>query len=293
MIFTDKPKQHLVEFLTRKGMAVRGPEDNKIDIIHFLSPIAAENWPLVTASDYTAYRHLILCRPPFYLHFIFQRLVADLLQLYDIVSLGKYSLVIQTEQCNYRLDLGPCLVNKTVAEIRVTVRASTQDLCAVGVEHIVDQLRGLLNEIMDPSEVAVKVSCSICRRQYHDVPAVHKVAAQENTRLKCAKCGDNKVSPGNLLRGFNETRPFPEMIWNPFPEPSKQGNDLFKVIFRRRDSRRDRVFSVSLYFNGKLFERYLSQTFTKAPLLFIHGRAQLSVSNCITVKGCHRPCRPC
>lgn len=93
----DSTKQHIVNLLIEKRVAVERMDKRTIDIIPYLPLIAKENWPLVDESNHTIYRHLVLTAPPYHIHSIFQSLVANVVQEYRRVTLGKYFLVIYSD----------------------------------------------------------------------------------------------------------------------------------------------------------------------------------------------------
>lgn len=204
-------------------MAVERIDKTTVDIIPYLSSIPEENWPLVDESKYTIYRHLTFTVPPYHLHSIFQDLAGNVLQEYTRVTLGKNSLVIYSDQYESRIDCGPCVINKTVAEVRVSVRACSQDFCSKGGEATVDFLQRCFAKFASSCEINVKVSCSVCRQHYVDLSVVQEAAAQGETERNCGRCHGNTLSVGDLLNGFKDTRPIPELDWHPFHRPLHPG----------------------------------------------------------------------
>ena len=229
---TDTPTQHVVNLLVSKRVALERKDKGRIDILPYLSSIPEENWPLVDESRYTIYRHLILTLPPYRLHSIFQNIAASALKEFSHVSLGKYSLVIYSDYQS-RIDCGPCLVNKRLAEVRVTVRSFNQDICSRGAEATVVFLQSCFDKCGTFCEVSVKASCSVCRQYYVDMTDVLKAAAQGDTERMCERCHGNKITIGDLLNGFKETRPTSELDWRPFHTPPHTG--LLQSIYVMRD----------------------------------------------------------
>lgn len=191
-------------------------DQSKIAIVPYLSSIPEESWSLVDGSRYTIYRHLILTVPPYHLHSMFQNLAATVLQEFNDVSLGRYSLVIHNDQYQSRIDCGPCVVNKTVAEIRLTVRANNQDICSKGAAAIVGFLQTCCEKLGTSCKVSVKASCSVCRQYYIDLTDVQEAATEGDIERTCGRCYGNKWSVGDLLNGFKETRAAVELNWKPF-----------------------------------------------------------------------------
>lgn len=191
-------------------------DNSTIDIIPYLSLIPEENWPLVDESKYTIYRHLMFTVPPYHIHSVFQNIVANVLHEYRRVTLGKYSLVIYSDQYESRVDCGPCMVNKTMAEVRVIVRAGSQDICRTGAETTVGFLQRCFAKFGSSYEISVKVSCSTCRQYYFDLLVVQEAAAQGETERECGRCHGKKLSVDDLLNGFKDTRPITELDWHPY-----------------------------------------------------------------------------
>lgn len=213
---TDSTKQHIVNLLTEKRVAVERIDKHTIDIIPYLPLITEENWPLVEESKYTIYRHLMFTAPPYHIHSIYQSLVANVLQEYRHVTSGKYSLVIHSDQYKYRVDCGPCIINKSVTEIRVIVRAGSQDICRTGAETAVGFLRRCFAKFESSYEISVEVSCSMCRQHYVGLVAVQEVASQGETERECRRCHEKGFSADVLLNGFKVTRPIKELDWRPY-----------------------------------------------------------------------------
>lgn len=218
MLFTvtDSTKQHIVNLLIEKRVAVERIDKRIINIIPYLPLITEENWPLVDESKYTIYRHLMLRVPPYHIHSIYQSLAANVLQEYRHVTLGKYSLVIHSDQYKYRVDCGPCIINKSVTEVRVIVRAGSQDICKTGAEAVVGFLQRCLAKFESSDEISVEVSCSTCRQYYVALLAVQEAASQGETELECGRCHEKGLSVDVLLNGFQDTRPIKELGWRPY-----------------------------------------------------------------------------
>ena len=214
--FTDSTKQHIVNLLIEKRVAVERMDKCTIDIIPYLPLITEENWPLVDESNYTVYRHLILTAPPYHIHSIFQSLVANVLQEYRRVTLGKYSLVICSDQYQYRVDCGPCMINKTMTEVRVIVRAGSQDQCRTGAATAVGILQRCFAKFGSSYEIGVKVSCRWCRQYYVDLSVVQEAAAKGETERECGRCHGNRLPLEDVLNGFKDTRPIKELDWKPY-----------------------------------------------------------------------------
>lgn len=222
LTFTDSTKQLIVSLLIEKRVAVESMEKSTIDIIPYLCLIPEENWPLVDESKYAIYRHLMLTVPPYDLHAIFQDLAANLVQEFSRVTLGKYSMVIYSDQYESRIDCGPCVVNKTVAEVRVTVRAGSQDMCSKGAEAALSFLQRCFAKFGSSCEISVKTSCSICRQYYVDLSVVQEAAAKGETEFECGRC-HGQLAVDDLLNGFKDTRPMTELDWHPFHRPQHPG----------------------------------------------------------------------
>lgn len=221
-MFTDSAKQLIVSLLIEKRVAVERMDKRAIDIIPYLSLIPEENWPSVDESKFTIYRHLILTVPPYHLDCIFQDLVANILQEFSRVTLGKYCMVIYCDQYEFRIDCGPCVVSKAVAEIRVTVRAGSQDTCSMGAEAAVGFLQGYLTKFDSSCEISVKTSCMICRQHHVDLAMVQETAAQGETGRECGRC-HGQLAVDDLLNGFKDTRPITELVWRPFHRSQPPG----------------------------------------------------------------------
>lgn len=229
---TDTPMQYIINVLISKGLALERIDRDIIDIVPYLSSIPEESWPSVDDSRHTIYRHLILTLPPYQLHSIFQNLAASVVQEFCQVSMGKYSLVICNAQYLSRIDSGPCLINKTVAEMRLTVRACRPDMCSVGAEKMVKFLRNCLAKMGTSCEISVKASCSTCRQYYIDLTEVNETAAHGDTELLCKRCHGNKLPVSDLLNGFIETRPATELDWRPFHRLQAPGYFVDLVLVR-------------------------------------------------------------
>ena len=220
---TDTPQRHVANLLISKRLALERRDRSTIAIVPFLSSIPEESWSLVDGSRYTIYRHLILTVPPYYLHSMFKNLAASVLQEFNDVSLGRYSLVIHNDQYQSRIDCGPCVVNKTVAEVRVTVRANNQDICSKGAEATVGFLLGCCEKLGTSCKITVKASCSVCRQYYIDLTDVQEAATKGDIEHTCGRCYGNKLSVGDLLNGFKEARAAVELNWRPFHSPLQTG----------------------------------------------------------------------
>ena len=181
-------------------------------------------------SKYTIYRHLLLTVPPYHLHSIFQNLAARVVRQFDFVSLGKYSLVSYNDQYQFRIDCGPCVINKSVAEVRLTVRAADQIICSTAAEEMLSFLQNCFQESGNSYKFSVKASCSVCRQYYVDLIDVQEAAAQGETVRACGRCHGNKLSFSDLLNGFTETRPATELDWRPFHTPLDPGFYLFFLL---------------------------------------------------------------
>lgn len=215
-VSSDMPKQHVVNFLIRRRLALEQLDKKTVDIIPYLSSVPEESWLLVDKSKYTTFRHLVLSVPPYHLHSMFQNLAACILQKFASVSLGKYTLVSYAGQFHFRLDCGPCIVNRSVAEVRVTVRAPGQTICTKATEEVLSFLQNCIKELDHSYQFTVKVSCSVCRQYYVDLIEVQEAAGQGETERACGRCHGNQMSFSNLLNGFTESRPAPEFDWRPF-----------------------------------------------------------------------------
>ena len=214
---TDSTKQHIVNLLIEKRVAVERIDKGTINIIPYLPLIREENWPLVDESKYTIYRHLMLTTaPPYHIHSIYQSLVANVLQEYSHVTLGKYSLIIHSDQYKYRVDCGPCIINKNLTEVRVIVRAGSQDVCKTGAETAVGFLQRCFSKFESLYEISVEVSCSTCRQYYVGLLAVQEAASQGETERECGRCHEKGLSFDVLLNGFKDTRPIKELGWRPY-----------------------------------------------------------------------------
>jgi len=213
---TDSTKQHIVNLLIEKRVAVERMDKRTIDIIPYLPLIAKENWPLVDESNHTIYRHLVLTAPPYHIHSIFQSLVANVVQEYRRVTLGKYFLVIYSDHYDCRVDCGPYMINKTMTQVRVIVRAGSQDICRTGAETAVGFLQRCFAKFGSSYEISVKVSCSSCRQDYVDLSVVQEAAAQGKTERECGRCHRKRLSVDDLLNGFKDTRPIEELVWHPY-----------------------------------------------------------------------------
>lgn len=222
LTFTDSTKQLIANLLIAKCVAVERMDKSTIDIIPYLSLIPEVNWPLVDESKYTIYRHLTLTVPPYNLHTIFQDLAATLVQEFSRVTLGKYSVVIYCDQHESRIDCGPCVVNKAVAEVRVTVRACSQEMCSMGAEATVGFLQRCFDKFGSLCEISVKTSCSMCRQYYVDLSVVQEAAAQGEAERKCGRC-HGQLAVDDMLNGFKDTRPIIELDWRPFHQSHPPG----------------------------------------------------------------------
>ena len=206
-------------------MAVETTDKSAVYIIPYLASIPEENWPLVDESKYTVYRHLVFTVPPYHVHSNFQDLAASVLQEYSRVTVGKYSLVIYSDdQYESRIDCGPCSINKTVTEVRVTVRADSQDVCRTGAEATVCFLQRCFSRFDSLCEIKVMVSCSACRQNYFDVaPLQEAAAARGENECHCEICHDNKSTLSDLLNGFKDSRPISDLDWHPFHRSQHPG----------------------------------------------------------------------
>ena len=213
---TDSTNQHIVNLLIEKRVAVESMNKRTIDIIPYLTLITEVNWPSVDKSNYTIYRHLMLTAPPYHIHSIFQSLAANVLQECSRVTLGKYSLVIYSDQYKYRVDCGPCMVFKTMTEVRVIVRAGSQDICRKGAETAVGFLQRCFAKFGSFYEISVKVSCSWCRQYYVDLLDVQEAATQGKTERECGSCHGERLSVDGLLNGFKDDRLIKELDWHPY-----------------------------------------------------------------------------
>ena len=218
MLFTitDSTKLHIVNLLIEKRVAVERIDKHTIDIIPYLPLITEENWPLVEESKYTIYRHLMLAAPPYHILSIYQKLAANVVQEYRHVTLGKYSLVIHSDQYKYRVDCGPCIINKSVTEIRLIVRAGSQDICRTGAETAVGFLQRCFAKFETSYEISVEVSCTMCRQHYVGLFALQEAASQGKPEPKCGRCYEKGLSVDVLLNGFKDTRPIKELDWRPY-----------------------------------------------------------------------------
>ncbi|XP_022789661.1 uncharacterized protein LOC111329287 isoform X1 [Stylophora pistillata] len=212
----DLTKQHIVKFLIEKRVAVETRDRSAVYIIPRLTSksITAKNWPPVEESKYTIYRHLVFEVPPYHVHSSFHSLVANILQKYRHVIVGKYSLVIyRDDQYDCRIDCGPCFVNKTVLEVRVTVRAHSQDVCKAGADETLRFLKTRFTTCLGYCEI--KVSCRACRQHYFDLSLLQEAAALDEDRCHCERCHDKKSTISDMLNGFKDTQSMPALEWHP------------------------------------------------------------------------------
>ena len=214
-----------MNLLISKRLALEREGKSKIDVVPFLSSIPEESWSSVDDSRYTLYRHLILSSPSYDLHSIFHCVAANVLQSFIRVSLGRYYLVIHNDHYQCRIDCGPCIVNGHVAEIRVIVRANSQDKCKSVAQELESFLQKCYGTPGLSSEVNFKASCSICRQYYIDLADIQQVSMRgDEGHVSCGRCHRN-IPVGDLLNGFKETRAVLEMNWRPFH--GLQGTGLF------------------------------------------------------------------
>lgn len=212
----ETPKQHLMNLLISKRLALERKEKSKIDIVPLLSSIPEESWSPVDESRYTLYRHLILRAPSYDLHSIFHCVAANALQNFTRVSLGRYYLVIHNDHFQCRIDCGPCIVNASVAEIRIIVRANSREKCKSVTQEMESFLETCYGTLGLSSEVNFKASCSICRQCYIDLADIQEVSMRgDEDHVSCKRCHRN-IPVGDLLNGFNEMRDVLEMNWRPF-----------------------------------------------------------------------------
>lgn len=211
----ETAKQHVANLLISKGLALERMNKSEIDIVPYLCSIPEESWSLVEKSTYTLYRHLIINAPPYVLHSVFQTVTASVLQEFSRVSLGRYSLVIHNDQHQSRIDCGPCVTNRTVTEIRVTVRASSQDTCCSGADAIGSFLQRCCETLGLSGGTNIKASCSVCHQFYIDLADIKEMLLQGDAHLSCGRC-HGSVPVSELLNGFIETRAALEMNWKPF-----------------------------------------------------------------------------
>lgn len=213
----DSTKQHIVNFLIEKRVAVETRDGGAVYIIPYLTSksITEKNWPPVEESKYTIYRHLVFKVPPYLVYSNFHDLVANILQEYSQVIVGKYSLVIYgDDQYDCRIDCGPCFVNKTVMEVRVTVRAHSQDVCRAGAEATVRFLKTSLANL--PGFCEIKVSCNACQQHYFDLSFLQEATALGVDRCHCERCYDKKSNISDMLNGFKDTQLIPVLEWHSF-----------------------------------------------------------------------------
>ena len=212
---SDSTKQHIVNFLIEKRVAVETRDGGAVYIIPHLTSksITEKNWPPVEESKYTIYRHLVFKVPPYLVYSNFHDLVANILQEYSQVIVGKYSLVIYgDDQYDCRIDCGPCFVNKTVMEVRVTVRAHSQDVCRAGAEATVRFLKTSLANL--PGFCEIKVSCSACQQHYFDLSFLQEATVRGVDRCHCERCYDKKSNINDMLNGFKDTQLIPVLEWH-------------------------------------------------------------------------------
>lgn len=257
--FTETPKHHLMNLLISKRLALERKEKSKIDIVPLLSSIPEESWSPVDESRYTLYRHLILRAPSYDLHSIFHCVAANALQNFTRVSLGRYYLVIHNDHFQCRIDCGPCIVNASVAEIRIIVRANSREKCKSVTQEMESFLQTCYGTLGLSSEVNFKASCSICRQCYIDLADIQEVSMRgDEDHVSCKRCYRN-IPVGDLLNGFNEMRDVLEMNWRPFHGLQVTGLLSKASIFQG--------FSVSTarftYFCHVLVSGFLSYSYVK------------------------------
>lgn len=108
------------------------------------------------------------------------------------------------------------MINKTMTQVRVIVRAGSQDICRTGAETAVGFLQRCFAKFGSSYEISVKVSCSSCRQDYVDLSVVQEAAAQGKTERECGRCHRKRLSVDDLLNGFKDTRPIEELVWHPY-----------------------------------------------------------------------------
>ena len=126
--------------------------------------------------------------------------------------------MIHNDHYQCRIDCGPCIVNGSVAEIRIIVRANSQDKCKNVAEELESFLQTCYGTLGLSSAVNFKASCSICRQYYIDLADIQQVSMRgDEGHMSCRRCHRN-IPVGDLLNGFKETRAVLEMNWRPFHE---------------------------------------------------------------------------
>lgn len=213
---TDMPKCQVASLLTSRRLALESMDSSTIYIVPYLSVMSEEIWCFVDESKYTIYRHLILTVPPYNLHSIFPNIAASVLEEFSRVFLGRYSLAIYNDEYQSRIDFGPCVINKSIAEMRLTVRANSQDMCSRGAEATVSFLQRCCENLRWSLEVSIKSSCRVCRQYYVDFCEVQEAKARGDMMLSCGRCHAKNVLVDDSLNGFKETRAAVELNWKSF-----------------------------------------------------------------------------
>ena len=149
---------------------------------------------------------------PSRLHTTFSSLISKAIQMYPNVSIGKKSLVIHDDRYSCRVDCGPCLVNRSISEVRVVVRSDSLETCGKVADSIVASQSEFLR-LSEPCEGSIKVSCCNCLHQYIDLSDVQRAESQGETEIKCQRCRKN-VAVNKLLKGCKEARVPPDLTYS-------------------------------------------------------------------------------
>ena len=176
----------------------------------YLLPLPEEIWSPSDDTIFTAARYLVLQMAPSRLHTTFSSLTSKVIQKYPNVSIAKKALVIHDDRYSCRVDCGPCLVNRSISEVRVVVRSDSLETCGKVADTIVESQSEFLREFCEGS---IKVSCCNCLHQYIDLSDVQSAESQGKTEIKCQGCRKN-VAVNNLLKGCKGARVPPDLTYS-------------------------------------------------------------------------------
>ena len=147
---------------------------------------------------------------PSRLHMTFFSLISKVIQKYPNVSIGKKSLVIHGDGYSCRVDCGPCLVNRSISEVRVVVWSKSLKTCGKVADSIVASQSESLKKTCERS---VQVSCYKCLDWYIDLSHVQSAQKQKKTKIKCQGCKKN-VAVNKLLKGCKGARVPPDLTYS-------------------------------------------------------------------------------
>ena len=220
----DPVQKVLIDFLVEKKVAFTVPCSTKVFVLPLLTVTEEDLWSQ-SEDVLCVFRHLLTKKGPHEMFTMFSEVSAKIAEVYTNISIRKYAVIIHGDGFKARVDLGPCLIDQRIVELRIVVQSQSADIARNAVNEITKALP--LREIVETFEA--RVSCQKCFKSTIPLEKAEDAEKKgEQVTITCPICKYPCVV-SQILCGYQETRPLPDLLT---PVVSGQANFGQSQVFR-------------------------------------------------------------